>query len=369
MELAGALCVLAALVQPLGGVLRVDPELVGEHLDGRRGRRETEHRTGAMLALPHREQPGHRGARAGPGRSDEHVERPSTGGDLLHRERLVDAERTVAAGEVLARHARDGCERNGRGVRAPSRLKQPLLGIQQALGCVEQEQVVGRAQKRGSIGPAVALRDVMKLRRRDHQRAAGRELRGRLGDRQAVLIGREAHAAQLAVNLREHVRAREGGAALRRALARELRELGEHLDAQIAGAQRREIAAVVECRHPRGTVSDIRRSSVLAGAALVPHVPTGPVAATSVTVICVEASTSVPLTIAVTVNCPLLSNRSVLLLIESVSPTAITPYWLGSSVHSFPYLSCAVTANVTAESTGTERFKSSVANAIDIGAP
>ena len=40
--------------------------------------------------------------------------------------------------------------------------------------------------------------------------------------------------------------------------------------------------------------------------------------------------------IAVTLNCPALLNWSVLLLIEVVSPLAMTPYWLGSSVHTFP---------------------------------
>ena len=83
----------AVLEEPLGGVLGVDAEFARQHL-GRGGRGgQAEHRTRAVLGLPRRTQPGHRGGLARSGRPDQDVESAPRRGDLLDCQGLVERTR------------------------------------------------------------------------------------------------------------------------------------------------------------------------------------------------------------------------------------------------------------------------------------
>jgi len=62
------------------------------------------------------------------------------------------------------------------------------------------------------------------------------------------------------VNLSQHVRVGEGRAALGSALARNLRQVGQHPAAQSALAQRGQVAAALERLDPRLAVATQRRA-------------------------------------------------------------------------------------------------------------
>ena len=80
------------LEEPLGDVLRLDPEFGGQHL-GRGGRRgQPAHRTRSVCALPDRPQSRHGGGFARPGGADEQVERSTRRSDLADGRNLVGSQ-------------------------------------------------------------------------------------------------------------------------------------------------------------------------------------------------------------------------------------------------------------------------------------
>ena len=128
----------AVLVEPLGRVLGVDAELVGQHLGrGRRGG-QAEHRARAVLGFPHGPQPGHGGRLARPGRADQDVERAPRGRDLLDGQRLVEARaRDVPAGQVGLGHGGHRGRGGGRTVHLAPGIEQAGLGVEQCRGGVD----------------------------------------------------------------------------------------------------------------------------------------------------------------------------------------------------------------------------------------
>ena len=199
-------------MQPLGGVLGLDTELVGEHLCRNSRRGETDHRPGSVLFLPGGPEACHRGGLAGAGRTDEHVKDTAGGGDLLDGEGLVDAQSVVASGQVRRGDVRD-CRRAhpNSSVLSPG-FEEAIFGLEEDLGGVDE--VVPRLKARGPVRADVTLRGVVHRRRSEHDRSGDGEVGDVLGDGHAVIGRGEADPVQQPVSLGQKVLATVGGMVL-----------------------------------------------------------------------------------------------------------------------------------------------------------
>lgn len=137
------------VVEPLGGVLTRDAEIVGEDLGCGGTRGETDDGASSMLLGPGPVEGAHRGGFAGSGRADEQVNLAPGDGDLGDGLGLLGAEPVPFEG--LLGDGVDDVDVDGRAAGGGGALEEPVLCGEQLLG--GEHDRVPRAEPAGAVVP------------------------------------------------------------------------------------------------------------------------------------------------------------------------------------------------------------------------
>ena len=180
---------------PLRRVLRLNAQIVGQHLRRHRRRCQPHHRPGTMLGFPRPAQGVHRGRLPGPRRPHQHIHHPARHRDRRQSSCLVGTEHPPL-GVRLARDGLDDSEVDARAGGGAGPLQEAVLCREEGVGG-ELGRVLG-PKHRGAIGTA-------ELHRTGHELGWG-QAQGRLfggvsnhgGDDFAVLDGGEPPPHRLA---------------------------------------------------------------------------------------------------------------------------------------------------------------------------
>ncbi len=199
--------------EPLGGVLRLDPELVSKGFGGGRRRGETDDRPRPVLGFPHAAKARHGRRLPRPGGTDEHVQQPSRGGDLLDGEGLVGAQGLSTAGEVLSRRVGGDDRLHPWSEQNPPGLEEAGFGLEEHPRRVDE--LARRPEARGAVGATKGCRHVMQLWGRETQTTLDGELPDAYRHGQAIVGGSESHAVQETMGFGEEVVTTEGRVPLR----------------------------------------------------------------------------------------------------------------------------------------------------------
>ena len=225
---------LATLVQPLGGVLGGDAEVVGEFACGGSGRCEPDDRATAVLVLPRESQRMHRRRLAGTGRPDQHIERARRGCDRLEGRALIlpEDDPVIAACSL---GVLEGCSADDWPVGRMRRGEQSLLRIQ------ESDRRVSLGVPRAEDARAICTselggRDRQFGRREPHGAFLG-GIRDHADDRLAVLGCDEAPSHRLPRGFGVQVPATPRRTALARGLDHARRDLVQDAARHVLRAQ------------------------------------------------------------------------------------------------------------------------------------
>ena len=118
---------------PLRRVLRLNAQIVGQHLRRHRRRGQPHHRPGTTLRFPRSAECVHRGRLPGPGRPHQHIHHPTRHGNRRQRFSLVGTKHP-ALGVRLARDGLDGGQVDARAGGGAGPLQETVLRGEEGVG-------------------------------------------------------------------------------------------------------------------------------------------------------------------------------------------------------------------------------------------